>query len=169
MARLSSILASALLAVVVSFATASAPAQAAEHLVRIVSDYKNLRMYFSPKTLVVASGDTVTWRNEAKEEHNALTFPDGYPEGAEGFISPDFTEAGQTWSHSFTVEGSYEYHCLPHLPMGMRGVIIVGRPSSEDEYHRPSREEVAAYRDRLLEYFDEDEYQYKVRRAAQAE
>lgn len=161
------LLAAAALAVLLQCSVATLPALAAEHTVRVISDYKNLRMYFKPKRLTIAPGDTVTWVNEVKEAHNVLSFPDGFPDGAEGFISPDLTEAGQTWSHTFTAIGSYEYHCLPHLPMGMRGVVIVGRPSTDDEFHRPSKEEVAAYRDRLLEYFDEDEYQYKVREREQ--
>lgn len=160
-------LAMAALAVAMPLAATSCEASAEEHIVRVVSDYKNLRMYFQPKSITIEPGDTVTWHNEVKEDHNVLTFPDGYPQGADGFKSPDLKERGQRWSHTFTVIGTYEYHCLPHLPMGMRGVVIVGRPSRADEFHRPSRDEVAAYRDRLLEYFDEDEYQYKLRRQQQ--
>jgi len=154
-----------LTALLVALAALAAPAaaQAEEHRVRVVSDYVNLRMYFAPKLLRIKAGDTVTWVNEAQEQHNMLSFPDGYPEGAEGFLSPDLTQQGQTWSRRFTAPGTYEYHCLPHLPMGMRGAVIVDRPSEDDEFHRPSKEEVAAYRNRLLEYFDEDEYQYKTR------
>lgn len=150
-------------ALAVPLAALALSAQAAENVVRVVTDYKNLRMYFDPKVITIQPGDTVTWRNMIMEQHNVLTFPDGFPQGAQGFVSPDLTEKGQTWSHTFTVVGSYEYHCLPHLPMGMRGVVIVGRPSREEEFHRPNREEVAAYRDRLLEYFEEGEYEYKTR------
>ena len=141
----------------------SGQAHAEEHVIRVVSDYENLRMYFSPKLLQIKSGDTVTWVNEAKEHHNMLSCPDGYPEGAQGFLSEDLTEQGQTWSHVFTVPGTYEYHCLPHLPMGMRGGIVVDRPSEDSEFHQPTKQEVADYRNRLLEYFDEDEYQYTSR------
>ena len=41
-----------------------------EHIVRVVSDYDNLRMSFKPKTLFIKPGDTVTWVNEAAEDHN---------------------------------------------------------------------------------------------------
>jgi plastocyanin len=144
---------------------AAQPAVAAEHIVRVVSDYDNLRMYFKPKLLTIASGDTVTWVNEAKEFHNMLTFPDGYPKGAKAFVSDDLTKKNQIWSRVFTTQGTYEYHCLPHLPMGMHGTIIIGAPSKEGEFHEPSKQEVAVYRNRLLDYFDEDEYRFKDRKA----
>ena len=51
----------------------------------------------------------------------------------------------------------YEYHCLPHLPMGMHGVVVVERPSDNDEFHQPSRGEVKAYRAMMMEWFDEDD------------
>ena len=51
-----------------------------EHIVRVVSDYKNLRFYFSPKQLRIEPGDTVVWVNEAEETHNMLSFPDGHGE-----------------------------------------------------------------------------------------
>ncbi len=130
---------------------------AADHVVRIVSDYENLRMTFDPKFLQIQPGDRVTWINEADEEHNVMTFPDGYPRGAESFQSPIMTAAGEQWSHTFDVQGTYEYHCLPHLPMGMHGLIIVGRTSTNDEFHRPSPEQIAAYRAFLLEWFDDED------------
>ena len=140
------------------------PTAAAEHTVRVISDSDNLRMYFKPKLLNIAPGDTVTWINEADEFHNMLTYPDGYPKGAKAFASDDLAKKGQKWSHVFTVPGTYEYHCLPHLPMGMHGMIIAGKPSKENEFHKPTKQEVAAYRNRLLEFFDEDEYRFNGRR-----
>ncbi len=140
------------------------PAAAAEHIVQVISDYENLRMYFKPKLLTIAPGDKVTWVNQANEFHNMLTYPDGYPKGAKPFISEDLTKKGQEWSHVFTVPGTYEYHCLPHLPMGMHGMVIAGRPSTESEFNIPTKQEVRLYRNRLLEFFDEDEYWFKDRK-----
>lgn len=130
---------------------------AAEHIVRIVSDYDNLRMTFEPKTLTIAAGDRVTWVNEADEEHNVITFPDGFPQGAEAFQSQIMTTAGEQWSYDFAVVGTYEYHCLPHLPMGMHGMIVVDRPSRNEEFHSPSPSEIKAYRELMLEWFDDDD------------
>ena len=130
---------------------------AADHVVRIVSDYENLRMVFEPKYLKIEPGDQVTWVNQADEEHNVMTFPDGYPKGATAFQSPIMTKAGEQFSHRFEVSGTYEYHCLPHLPMGMRGLIIVGQASEQGDFHKPSAAEIGAYRDLMLEWFDEDD------------
>jgi len=135
----------------------SGVASAADHVVRIVSDYENLRMIFEPKYLEIEPGDRVTWINEANEEHNVITFPDGFPQGAKAFQSPIMTKAGEQWSHDFEIVGTYDYHCLPHLPMGMHGTIIVDRPSQNNEFHQPSAAEVKAYRTLMLEWFDEDD------------
>ena len=42
--------------------------------------------------------------------------------------------------------------------MGMRGVVTVGRPTPPNKFHKPTREEVEAYRDKLLEFFDSEEF-----------
>lgn len=130
---------------------------AADHIVKIVSDYDNLRMVFEPKYLQIEPGDRVTWVNEADEEHNVITFPDGFPKGAKAFQSPIMTKAGEQFFHRFDVPGTYEYHCLPHLPMGMHGLIIVGRMSTNEEFHEPTQKEIQIYRDLMLEWFDEDD------------
>lgn len=130
---------------------------AEEHIVRIVSDYDNLRMVFDPKHLQIEPGDRVTWINEADEEHNVITFPDGFPKGAVAFQSQIMTRAGEQWSYRFEVPGTYEYHCIPHLPMGMHGMIIVDRLSTNDEFHVPSREEITAYRALMMEWLDEED------------
>ena len=143
---------------------ASAAADGRNHVVNVVTDYAGGRMYFEPKVLHVNPGDTVTWVNKIAEEHNVITFPDGYPRGAANFHSPLFEKAGDEWSATFTVEGTYEYHCLPHLPMGMHGTIVVGTPSGQADFHVPSAAEVAEYRDRMLEWFeDEEEAKYQPR------
>ena len=74
---------------------------AEEHIIRIVSDYDNLRMVFAPKHLQIEPGDRVTWINQADEEHNVITFPDGFPKGAMAFQSQIMTRAGDQWSYRF--------------------------------------------------------------------
>lgn len=130
---------------------------AEEHIVRIISDYENLRMVFDPKHLQIEPGDRVTWINEVDEEHNVITFPDGFPKGAKAFQSQIMTRAGEQWSYQFEVPGTYEYHCIPHLPMGMHGMIVVGRLSTNDEFHVPSPEEMTAYRTMMMEWLDEED------------
>ena len=140
-----------------------AAAEGVNHTIQVVSDYDHLRMYFEPKLLHIEPGDTVTWVNQANEEHDIVSFPDGYPEGATPLHSPLMDHAGQTWSYRFVIEGTYEYHCLPHLPKGMHGVVEVGRPSRNDEFHRPSAAELADYAHQLQEWFD-DEVIFRPRR-----
>ncbi len=130
---------------------------AEEHIVRIVSDYDNLRMIFVPKFLQIDPGDRVTWINEANEEHNVITFPDGFPKGAKPFQSQIMTRAGEQWSYQFEVSGTYEYHCIPHLPMGMHGMVVVARHSTNDEFHIPSPEEIKAYRRLMMEWLEDED------------
>jgi len=133
------------------------------HTVRIVSDYANLKFYFEPKSIIIQPGDTVVWINEAAEEHNVMTYPGGYPKNAKGFRSPLLEDAEETFSHTFRVLGTYQYHCLPHLLMGMNGQIVVGRHSTAEEFHEPTNAELKAYRDELLTWFDEDDNLFQVR------
>lgn len=127
---------------------------AREHHVSIITDYETMHMRFEPQVLIVARGDTVVWENIKAEEHNVVTYPDGFPEGSSGFTSPFLTRQGQTWSHVFTVDGTYEYHCIPHMMMGMRGKVIVNTVTPPAKMHKPSREEITAYRSKLLHYLD---------------
>ncbi|MDJ0638887.1 MAG: plastocyanin/azurin family copper-binding protein [Paracoccaceae bacterium] len=138
---------------------------AAEHEVRIISDYENLRFVFEPSTLVIQPGDTVVWVNDVSEEHNVISYPGGIPNEGTSVESHYLTEAGETFRHTFTVAGTYQYHCLPHLLMGMTGEVVVSRRSTLDEFHIPSRDEMMTYRLKLLEWFDEDDNLFKVRLA----
>jgi plastocyanin len=130
------------------------------HIVNVISDYKNVRMYFEPKTLTIQKGDTVKWINESDEKHNMMSYPDGIPEGAKHFESPYLNKKGESWSYTFTHVGTFEYHCLPHTLMGMRGSIIVERHSKLEEMHKPTAEELQTYRAMMLKIFDPEEYEY---------
>ena len=58
---------------------------------------------------------------------NAESLPGMAPAGAASFkgkIDEEFTV-------KFTREGVYGYKCLPHLGMGMVGVIQVGKPGNK--------------------------------------
>lgn len=133
--------------------------QPAEHVVKVVSDLDAFRMYFSPMDLQIEPGDRVTWINQEAIDHNVMSYPDGVPAGAERFESQFLSQSGQTWSWTFERPGHYEYHCMPHLIMGMRGSIRVGDPAVKTSSHVPSAAEVRAYRDKLLEYFDHQDIQ----------
>ena len=84
---------------------------------------------FSPSTLNITEGDTVTFVNTGGN-HNVngttITFPSN-PESFGNAVS-----SGWTFQHVFQTAGSYNYHCDPHSGMGMTGSIIVA-PASPGE------------------------------------
>lgn len=150
-------------AVLLAFSQATRAEGPKHHVVEVVSDYDNLRMAFRPKRIVVQPGDTVTWVNLVAEEHNVYSYPDGYPKGSKALLSPYMQKKGEKWSHTFNVKGTYEYHCIPHLPMGMHGKVVVGRPSEAAEFHEPNATQMKEYAAKLREYFDDEDFKYKAR------
>ncbi len=66
---------------------------------------------YSPATLSVAVGDTVTWTNHDTAPHNVVI-----TDGPEKFTSPTLQQ-GQTFSHTFTKAGDYSYYCSVHPDM----------------------------------------------------
>lgn len=71
---------------------------------------------FLPTTLRVRVGDTVTWRNDDSVAHTVTS--DSGDELDSPLLSP-----GESWQHTFTQPGTYDYHCVPHP--GMTGRIVV--------------------------------------------
>ena len=80
-------------------------------------------LQFSPATLTVAAGTTVTWENGGGGAHtvtSATGSADTYDMGL----------ASGTVSHQFTTLGTYNYYCKNHgvngsPPTGMHGTITV--------------------------------------------
>ncbi len=64
---------------------------------------------FSPSTLSVAVGTTVTWTNNDNVVHT-VTSDTGV------FNSPDLSP-GQTFTYTFNTTGSFAYHCSKHTYM----------------------------------------------------
>lgn len=73
---------------------------------------------FTPATVRVKPGTTVTWINCEPEGIDAHTSTSD----AALWESP-FLEPGATFSHTFGATGAFAYHCVPH-PF-MQGVVIV--------------------------------------------
>jgi len=71
---------------------------------------------YSPTALETSVGVTVTWTNDDTTVHT-VTAPDGSFDS--GNIMP-----GETWSHTFTERGEFNYSCTPHP--WMRGRVVVG-------------------------------------------
>jgi pseudoazurin len=100
------------------------PALAAEHEVRMLNKGEAGIMVFEPAFLEVAPGDTVHFRAVDKG-HNAASIDGMVPEGGaawKGGLNKDVTV-------TLDVEGIYGVRCVPHYPMGMVALIVVGDPS----------------------------------------
>ena len=82
-------------------------------------------MAFSPAKLTIAPGDSVKFI-AADKGHNAELIPGMAPAGAPGFKG----SINQEIEVRFTQQGLYGYKCLPHLGLGMVGVIQVGNDAN---------------------------------------
>jgi plastocyanin len=80
---------------------------------------------FSPQSITIAMGDTVTWTNNGTMNHT-VTADDG--SFTSGTLSP-----GNTYSHTFTSAGTFRYYCQFHGGtggVGMSGTVVVNTSSS---------------------------------------
>ncbi|MCD7441687.1 cupredoxin domain-containing protein [Streptomyces lincolnensis] len=66
---------------------------------------------FSPASLTVPAGSTVTWTNQDTAPHDVKT-----TSGPASIHSP-MLDKGQSWSFTFTAAGSYGYYCTVHPDM----------------------------------------------------
>jgi plastocyanin len=71
---------------------------------------------FTPKTINVKVGQTVTWTNDGQIEHTVK---------GPGFFSPRALGHGQKYSHRFSRPGRFDYLCTLH-PTQMSGTVVVG-------------------------------------------
>jgi plastocyanin len=113
-------------------------ARSAEYTVRMKFNPDLEKVYFEPARLEIKSGDTVVWiQDDSEHNHNVVAYADGIPEGADFFESPMLRRKGQRWARTFTMSGTYRYHCHPHEDRGMSGIVIVDRPSRPEEFRMP--------------------------------
>ncbi len=101
---------------------AAVPSLAAEQSVQVCCAVGTGTNTFTPKTVTIDPGDTVTWRNEPGGYHN-VKFDDG------SFEQPaDPSLDAWTVSRQFTTPGEYRYYCEQHGSkggVGMSGTVIV--------------------------------------------
>jgi plastocyanin len=69
---------------------------------------------FSPASITVPVGTTVTWGNNDLNDHTTTSNSSLWNAALDG---------GQTYQYRFTAAGTYEYHCTNHATM--RGTVIV--------------------------------------------
>ncbi len=90
------------------------------------------KFYFLPSYLTIQPGDTVHFVNEQDNIHEVMFV--SVPKGVnEMIMSPLQEKKGDTFSHTFTIPGTYQFHCHPHEALGMQGTLIVGKPSKKGE------------------------------------
>jgi plastocyanin len=111
-------------ALVIFLLCSAAPAAAFDWPVEAL-DYE-----FRPPERGIAVGDTVTW-SFLNAGHTA-TAVSGQ---AESWDSGP-TNAGATFSHTFTRPGRFQYICVPHQNFDMKGVITVGTDTVPDSLER---------------------------------
>ncbi len=70
---------------------------------------------FSPSTMTIHVGDTVTWTNVGKAPHSATANDHSFNTG--------ILQPGQSGSHTFTAAGTFTYYCIVHP--WMHGTITV--------------------------------------------
>lgn len=71
--------------------------------------------FFSPATVTVTVGGTVTWTNTGDNPHTTTG-----PTWDSGIMSP-----GDTFTETFNTEGTFDYVCEIHVAQGMVGTVIV--------------------------------------------
>jgi len=87
---------------------------------------------FDPETVTINTGDTISWSNPTFVTHS-VTFDPSQAQTASNVVLPagvapfdsGSMEQDQTYSHQFTVKGTYKYVCKFHEAMGMVGTVIV--------------------------------------------
>ncbi|MBI3963245.1 MAG: hypothetical protein HY335_10860 [Deinococcus sp.] len=120
--------------------------------VKMIGDSVGFR--FEPAGIVVQPGDTIRWVLESGPPHTATAYagdlpavgdPRRIPDGAPGFDSGLLVNLGDAFEYAIPADaplGTYDYYCLPHILLGMKGTVIVGQPGgpgSEINEEEPTR------------------------------
>lgn len=95
------------------------------------------RNHFEPHIVHIVVGGTVTWVNKSGRHGVAAYHPRNdrqrrIPNKASSWSSGPLT-GDESFSHTFDIEGVYDYYCPPHEGMGMIGSVVVGNPAVEDQ------------------------------------
>ncbi|SDM83850.1 amicyanin [Streptomyces sp. cf386] len=79
---------------------------------------------YSPASLTIPVGSTVTWTNQDTAPHDVKT-----TSGPVAIHSPMLNKGG-TWSFTFTTPGTYAYYCTVHPNMTARIVVQAAAPAT---------------------------------------
>ena len=83
---------------------------------------------YSPFAVSVGLGETITWINEDTFAHTATSGVSGYfgeaePWGFDGTFDTGILMTGDSFSHTFDTEGTFNYFCMLHP--WMTGIVLV--------------------------------------------
>jgi plastocyanin len=104
--------------------------------IRMRSDARGEHVWFDPVGVLIEPGTTVRWIMDSpgnphtttayhpKNGNHSLRIPETARPWDSGFL----VNPGDHFEVTLTVEGVYDYFCLPHEAAGMVGRIVVGRP-----------------------------------------
>jgi plastocyanin len=99
--------------------TASAPgARAASTVTVQISNFA-----YQPATVTIQVGDTVTWTNLDSAAHTAT-------DTGSGALFDGVMATGESFSHTFTQAGTYDYYCTFHPEMTGTVVVQAGVPDA---------------------------------------
>ena len=76
---------------------------------------------FSPATVTIRAGDTITWTNDDAIVHTATSTTGAFDSGD---LAP-----GKSYSVTFTTAGTYDYFCAPHPTMTGQIVVQAAAPA----------------------------------------
>jgi LPXTG-motif cell wall-anchored protein len=79
---------------------------------------------FTPGSITIDQGDTVTWVNNGPTGHSATA--------NDGEFNTGVLKAGQSASHTFAKAGTYSYYCQPHPFMKATVVVAAAQTGGGD-------------------------------------
>jgi plastocyanin len=114
------------------------------------------QLVFDPDDLTIAPGDTIVWENVGTIGHSVTAYEEDIPSEAEYFASGGFDEesaarsaysagdpesgdvvGGESYQHTFEVEATYDYFCIPHESVGMIASVDVTAGGASDDGGAP--------------------------------
>ncbi|MFB6122812.1 MAG: plastocyanin/azurin family copper-binding protein [Haloferacaceae archaeon] len=116
--------------------------EATTHTVEMTDQLK-----FVPAEITIAPGDTIVWKNVGTVGHSVTAYEDKIPDGAAYFASGGFDSeqaarnaypskgnipGGESYEHTFETTGTYEYFCIPHEAVGMKGTVTVQKGGAQE-------------------------------------
>ena len=131
----------------------SAPANAAEHVVKMLNNGAGGMMIFEPAVLSVNVGDTVKFEATDMAHNTASVLT---PAGA----TPWKGKINEEISIKLDTPGVYVYECTPHAMMAMVGVIRVGTDPVDDatlKFAEQYKRKFVMNNNRLVKYLSEIE------------